>query len=151
MSISKHKERFQLRAIIAVSFKVQIHDIIFKSHLFLDIDIPPLTANRHGHQKTIGLSEQLPSYAYTQFKCTRFIMCHARDASVSISFSMCRIAFTSGKRKASHIGLFSDNQSIAAASQATWPIQFVCCHGTYLQTIRSKCVCNDYCTRTRLV
>ena len=40
-----------------------MHTKIFLSHLRLDIDIPPLTANGHGHRKPVDLSEQLPSYA----------------------------------------------------------------------------------------
>ena len=37
---------------------------IFLIHLRLDIDIPPLTANRHGYRKPIDLLEQLSSFAY---------------------------------------------------------------------------------------
>ena len=39
------------------------HTKILLSHLRLDIDIFPLTANGHGYRKPIDLLEQLPSYA----------------------------------------------------------------------------------------
>ena len=39
------------------------HTKIFLSHLHLGINIPPLTANRHGYRIPIDLLEQLPTYA----------------------------------------------------------------------------------------
>ena len=48
---------------IALQFKIRIHTKIVLSHLRLDLDLPLLTAYRHGYQKLIDLLEQLPSYA----------------------------------------------------------------------------------------
>ena len=49
--------------VTALPMKIRKHTKIFLSHLCLDIDIPPLTTEGHGHGKPIDLSEQLLSYA----------------------------------------------------------------------------------------